>query len=362
MGGWLGVRYTVQTMAVAQKRERFTSEELAMVLSNYDLGIVEGVSEFARGHHGAAKVVIRSSRGKFLLKRRPKGKDDPDRVAFAHALQIHLAERNFPLPHLIGTREGNNSMLRIDESIYEMFEYVEGSPYDNGLVATYEAGKMLGLYHRLVHDYDPGWEPPRGLFHNSAAVIQMLRDLGPILAGTPAASGREAELQETLKSLRDAYREAASRANEAGVPQWQPQIVHCDWHPGNMLFDRGHVVAVLDFDAARIQPRIIDLANGTLQFSMIAGGRDLTDWEDRLDEPRAMRFLRGYDEMNVISRAEFDALPWLMQEALIAQAAGPIKRTTTFAGLEGFPFLKIVLRKVNWLAKNRAWTRLDAAE
>ena len=333
-------------------RETLGSEELARVLSHYDLGKVQKVTEFPRGHHGSAKVVIDSDRGRFLLKRRPTGKNDPYRVAFAHALQNFLAERNFALPHLIGTRGDNNSMLRIGEQIYELFEFIESEPYDKGLVASYEAGKMLGLYHRLVEDYQPRWDPPKGHYHNSPAVRRSFKSLAEKLARRlPDREDRQA-LVETLGALRDQYKAAARQVDDLGLPQWKPQIVHSDWHPGNMLFERGHVVAVIDFDAARIQPRVVDIANGTLQFSLVTGGRDLSRWDERTDELRAKRFLRGYDEMIVISKAELSAVPRLMQEALIAQAVFPILRTGTFAGFDGFEFLKIVLRKTRWLERN----------
>ena len=110
---------------MATKRETISSEELAIVLSHYDLGIVQEFKAFARGSHAAAKVVVRTDQGRFLIKRRPVGHDGPYRVAFSHALQQFLALKNFPLPHLIGTREDNNSMLKIDEAIYEVFEFID---------------------------------------------------------------------------------------------------------------------------------------------------------------------------------------------------------------------------------------------
>ncbi|MFQ5423465.1 MAG: phosphotransferase [Phycisphaerae bacterium] len=341
-------------------RETLTSEELARVLSNYDLGIIHSVRAFPRGHHGAAKVVIATNQGKFLLKRRPRGKSDPYRVAFAHALQKHLAGKNFPLPHLIGTRDHNNSMLKIGDAIYEMFEFIESEPYDAGLVAAYEAGKMLGLYHRLIENYQPEWDPPRGHYHDSPAVRRSFKPLGEKILESASTRGHEREVVETLQALRTAYKSAAATVNEIGMTAWESQIVHSDWHPGNMLFDKGHVVAVIDFDAARIQPRVSDIANGTLQFSLTTGGRDLNAWPDNTDDLRAKRFLRGYDEMIVISRAELAAVPHLMQEGLIAQAVFPILRTGAFAGLDGFGFLKVVLRKVQWLCDNAGRLMLDA--
>jgi len=335
-----------------QTREQFSAEELAIVLSNYDLGIVAGITEFPKGSHAAAKMVVTTTTGKYLLKRRPKGEVDPYRVAFAHSLQRFLASKNFPLPHLIGTRGENNSMLKWGNSIYEVFEFIEGQPYDGGLVATYEAGKVLGLYHRLVLDYQPTWDPPHGHYHDSKSVYVSLKPLGEALLRRSSAQGRRAELIEVLKRLRGAYAAAAQAANALGLPQWDTQIVHSDWHPGNMLFENGHVVAVIDYDAARIQPRVMDVANGCTQFSFVAGGRDLSTWEARTDHMRVRRFLRGYDEMNILTKAELRAIPFLMQEVLIAQAIPPIIRTGTFAGLDGFEFLKIVLRKVDWISEN----------
>ena len=115
------------------------------------------------------------------------------------------------------------------------------------------------------------------------------KSLAEKLAGRlPDREGRRA-LFETLGALRDQYKAAARQVDELGLPQWKPQIVHSDWHPGNMLFDRGHVVAVIDFDAARIQPRVVDIANGTLQFSLVTGGRDRVALLERKDEK-----LKGY--------------------------------------------------------------------
>jgi homoserine kinase type II len=211
---------------------------------------------------------------------------------------------------------------------------------------------MLGLYHRLVKDFHPEWDPPHGHYHNARHVLQSFQKMGERLISMPRIKGHESELIEVLRLLREAYKTAARIVDDLGISQWETQIVHSDWHPGNMLFEKGHVAAVIDFDAARIAPRVIDIANGTLQFSFTSGGRDLAAWEGRADDLRARRFLRGYDEMIVITHAELTAMPHLMQEAVIAQVVGPILRTGTFAGLDAFDFLRVVLRKVQWLQQN----------
>ncbi len=130
------------------------------------------------------------------------------------------------------------------------------------------------------------------------------------------------------------------------------QIVHSDWHPGNMLFRRSRVVAVIDYDAARIQQRIIDVANGALQFSIIGGGDDAAQWPNYLDKSRFKRFVRGYDAVNVLSKAELHVLSSLMIEALIAESVIPIAATGSFARMEGMGFLLMIERKVKWIQEH----------
>ena len=114
------------------------------------------------------------------------------------------------------------------------------------------------------------------------------------------------------------------------------------------------MVAVIDYDAARIQQRIIDVANGALQFSILGGGDDPARWPDGIDESRFKRFIRGYESVPncVISRAELRTVPFLMIEALIAEAAIPIAATGSFARMEGTDFLLMVERKVRWFQEH----------
>src|SRR5205823_13771374 len=95
-----------------------------------------------------------------------------------------------------------------------------------------------------------------------------------------------AELVPLLASLLESYDKAAQMVESLGLGRWPRQIVHADWHPGNMLYRDNHVVAVIDYDSARLLPRIIDIANGALQFSIIGGDDDIGKWPEYVDESR----------------------------------------------------------------------------
>jgi homoserine kinase type II len=337
---------TGQATAAAGQREKFTVEELAVVMSYFDIGVIESVVDFPRGSRKAPKLLIVSEQGKFLLKRRARGKDDPYKVAFCHSLQLFLASKQFPLPHLIGTRKDNNSMLQWRNTVYELFEYIPGQPYPQSLEATFDSGRILALYHKLLADFRSDWQPPSGSYHLAPSVQQGLRTIPATL------SSAERQLMPTLTFLLETYQYCADQAEALGLSGWPRQFCHADWHPGNMLFRDNRVVAVIDYDSARLLQRVIDIANGALQFSIIGGDEDVTKWPDYLDESRFKRFLRGYDEVMLLSDAEIKAVPWLMAEALIAEAVLPIATTGSFGRMEGMSFLQMVQRKVYWLTHN----------
>ena len=327
-------------------RENFTPAELACCLSHYDLGEITAIRDFIRGSRRSPKVVIDSSRGRFLFKRRARGLDELAKVNFTHEIQQHLTMRDFPLPELIPTKDAR-TVLVLEENVYEMFEFVTGSGYDGSPAATFDSGRTLAMYHSLLADFQAAHRPPSGSYHNADSIRQAVRNTVSSLplAGRPPAH----VVTGAAEWLHHSYVMCAEQADSAGLPNWPKQTVHGDWHPGNMLF-RGHAVAaVVDYDAARWQQRVIDLANGALQFSIIGGGNDPAAWPDEADVARLGQFVQGYASLCLVSERELDTIPYLMCEAMIAEAVLPIAATGSFGRFSGFSFLQMIDRKVKWI-------------
>ncbi|MEO1512117.1 MAG: phosphotransferase [Planctomycetota bacterium] len=321
---------------------RFATGELAMACSHYELGVISSVREFRRGSRRSPKVVLETSRGRVLIKRRSVGQDTAQHVAFSHAVQERLRERSFPLARLIRSREGRAS-LTIEGQVYEVFEFINGARYDRSEGQTADAGRTLAYFHRLLAGYAPPGRSGDGSFHANVMVPQVLH-------GMAGSLGRP-ELGPVCERLASVYERASARSREFGVASWPRQVVHCDFHPGNLVFGGGMVRALVDFDASRVGPRVLDIANGALQFSVTRSGLDPSEWPVELDEGRLGAFLRAYDAVEgcILSQAELRALPWLMIEALIAEAAMPIAATGRFGSIDGASFLEMVERKTSWL-------------
>jgi len=341
-----------------------SSKELAEVLSHYDVGIIHQVQPLSAGNKRAPKMVIISERGKFLLKRRPKGKDDLYRVAFSHAVQTHLSKKGFPVTILVATCDENNTILQLNNHIYEFFRFVTGVRYDGSVEATMDAGRQLANFHRYLRDFACQWEPLRGSFHDSTTVRRYLKTIGTNNSGLDSGdlvshlvqektSSSKRKLRKTVEALMDLYNNSTVKVNELGFDGWAEQVVHGDWHPGNMLFSNRKLSAVLDFDSVKIAPAVTDLANGMLQFSIVGDRPNPADWPAYLDQAKLVQFLSGYREGNELNENEFDSLLDLMIETIIAEAVLPVATTGFFGNLSGYDFLNMIRRKADWINDNR---------
>lgn len=341
----------------------FSSKELAQVLSHYDLGVIHQVKPLSAGDKRAPKMVIISERGKFLLKRRPKGKDDLYRVAFSHAVQAHLAKKDFPVTSLVPTSDENNTILQLNNHIYEFFKFVTGVRYDGSLEATTDAGRQLARFHQYLKDFACQWNPLRGSFHDSTTVRRHLKTIGmdilsaanqeilPMIEQDSTVSKKK--LKKTIEALMSLYNNSTVHVNQFGFDSWDEQVVHGDWHPGNMLFSERKLSAVLDFDSVKIAPTVTDLANGMLQFSIVGNRPNPADWPAYLDQAKLVQFLNGYCDIIQLDADELNSLLDLMIETIVAEAVLPVATTGFFGNLSGADFLNMIRRKAEWIDKNR---------
>ena len=77
-------------------------------------------------------------------------------------------------------------------SIYELFEYIPGQGYPQTLEATFESGRVLSLYHKLLQDFKSEWQPTGG---TKTMVHVMLAggkyDLDPLKTGQDVGALKE---------------------------------------------------------------------------------------------------------------------------------------------------------------------------
>jgi Ser/Thr protein kinase RdoA (MazF antagonist) len=347
-------------------RATFEPSELRAVLDAFPITSVREIREFEAGSRQSPKVRVVASEGEFLLKRRTARTELVARAVFNHRLQLHLEAAGVPVARLVGTARNNRSMLQIDDRIYELFEWVHGRRMVKAAPEVRNAARVLGLIHRECVGLSVAGAPSLSGFHAAESVDTAFgRAEKAIVASDPDVDRTSVRrLLTGLRSRRDA---AVVAVNAAGWSDAPTQPIHGDWHPGNVLFtperptrrQPGVVRAVIDFDSSRVEPRLVDVANGLLHFAMRSdSNRSPAEWPPSLSSERIRAFLHGWVETaGSMLRHEAGMLAPLMVEGLIAESIVPIARTGMFARVPGGPFLDMVRRKVGWIDEHSGTLR-----
>jgi len=325
------------------------TEDLDRALSYYDIGQFDRAESLKAGNSHAPKRIIHTDHGRFLLKRRAKGKDDAYHVAFAHAVQLHLEKKGYPVPGIVTTAKQHDTALSLDGFVYELFHFISGQRYDGSIDEVADTGRKLAMFHQYLTDFASSLKPIRRTFHDSPSVRRHLK----ILGSQPGSRHHDKNMRQIAHELTVHYNHASTRINQLGFDSWEKKIVHGDWHPGNMLFSSQKVVAVFDFDSVKVAPSVTDLANATLQFSIISGDPTPAKWPDRLDLDKFANFVAGYKDVASLTEDMLQSLLDEMIETMIAEAVLPIATTGFFGHLSGLEFLEMIRRKCNWIDKNR---------
>jgi Ser/Thr protein kinase RdoA (MazF antagonist) len=350
----------------AGDRATFEPSELRTVLEAFPVTLVREIREFPAGSRQAPKVRVVASEGEFLLKRRVARTELVARAIFNHRLLLHLEAAGVPVARLVGTVRGNRSMLLMGDRVYELFEWVDGRRMVKAAPEVRHAARVLGRIHREGTGLSVDDPPLLAGYHASETVETAFARLEKAIVTADPDVDRSA-LRVTLTDLRRRRDDALEAVENAGWRTAPVQPIHGDWHPGNVLFTPerptqrhpGVVRAVIDFDSSRLEPRLVDVANGLLHFAMRSDGtRSPAEWPPSLSGDRIRAFLAGWLETaGPILPHEPAMLAPLMIEGLVAESVVPIARNGTFARVPGGPFLEMVRRKAIWIERNAAALR-----
>lgn len=321
---------------------------LSDLLTNYDIGNIQSIEPFEGGRRRASKWKIQSTDGTWLLKRRRAARRRLARARLAHAVQAELRKTNYPLATLQPIRHDGKTLLVIEGHLYELFHWVEGARCNGSTAAITDAGIRLADLHGLRGSFPEVTEVPVGGFHDADRVRQHLKKLDH-----QDIDGDKIQWRSCIDTLMLQYNRSSIEVNQYGFDHWPSSINHGDWHPGNLLFQGDQVTAVLDFDTIQIVPTVADIANGLLQFSLVASDPRPAHWPAQCDHRRLLHFWDGYCRTNPLAPNQISSLPDLMVETLIAEAVLPIAATGVFDQPHGMDFLLMIQRKVNWLIAHR---------
>ena len=265
-----------------------TDEELAGFLAAYDVGAALSFKGIAEGVENS-NFMLETSAGRFILtvyERRVNGDDLP----FFLGLMDWLAARGYPSAAPVPARDGA-TLGRLRGKPAALVAFLPGLSVRRPTAShCREAGEGLGWLHEAAEGFSgrrtntlgqPTWAP---LF---APLTDAADRLKPGLARTIASD---------LDHLASAW------------PKTLPEgIVHADYFPDNVFFERGRFAGTIDFYFACRDALAYDLA--------VALNAWCFDVDGGFNVIAAGAFIEGYQRRRRLSDVERAALPVLSHGA-----------------------------------------------
>jgi len=216
-------------------------------------------------HTNGNKAVLRVSK-----------RDVAETIDFETKLLRHFFEHKAPVAELLPTRNGNLWEM-IDRVVVVAFCFVPGTTVLIGNNAkpnaryAYSAGKALGQLHTVGLSFTCDDSKRRTIFTEYERALLHRDSIVKLEGGS-----------EFLTAIESYLKWARQYQGDIG-------IIHNDFIPDNILFDKFSVSAVVDFDWSCRGPLIKDLGIALAEWSLPDGLEH--HWEEIL-----MSFLDGYNK------------------------------------------------------------------
>ncbi len=307
-----------------------TERELEDVLAEYDLGSLAESEKNTRGFVNTAFAIttLRSGVRRRYFVRKYRAGIREEELRFEHSLIEHLsADGRCPVARLHKTLAGSTYLRRVhgqgetDEAFYAIFDLLPGEDRytwvgprctDSELKSS---ASTLAQFHQAVAGFTPSGrmvEPK---------IIDLLPMIGEFWSTCPARSKGNAfdalilRAQGLVMSSINSVRVRLSEPEASRMPQI---VIHCDFHPGNLMFEGERVSGLFDFNWSKMDWRALDVALALWYFC--ASWEASEDGRLRLD--KAAMFLDAYQRSmsegtgaSKLDSRELAYLPDLIQAA-----------------------------------------------
>lgn len=354
--------------------EADAAAQLEEILSNhYEIGELVDYEQLHLGYVNVSYIietVINGERNRYFLRRYKEGIREEE-VEFEHSVINHLIKRNFNLvAGVINTRDRKTFVKQFERGegvFYAIFDFLPGEDrytWVNPACSDEElknAAAVLAQFHDAVFDLKP-----EGRRYEPKIV-----DLLPTVAGNAERCAKKAGetvfdtcLLENLGLILETIERTLRAIREKEYEELVQQVIHCDYHPGNLKFQNSEITGLFDFDWSKIDARCFDVALAITYFC--------TAWEGEgdgdLELNKAAVFLDAYQStlgatpgVGPLSDIELKYLPHMINASNIYVLNWTIE---DFYGKEVDPheysiYLRHSTHIMRWLENKGNWDRLE---
>jgi len=261
--------------------------EVKEILTHFDVGKLITIEPNQRGFCNTSFNIVTEKDGQKEKRffRKYKQSIQEEELLFEHSLIEHLVlHRDLPVARLSQTKDGRTYTKRRGSkdyplnNFYALFDFLPGEDrytWVNPHCTHSELkniARIFALFHSAVSDFQPKakrFEPK---------ILELLSNLNNEIEQNPGKS-KNTIFDETLRRSQNAIQvniqTILHKLHEAEALQMPQTVIHCDFHPGNLRFQRDSVSGLFDFDWSKVDFRCFDVGLALWYF--------FTEWEGSQD-------------------------------------------------------------------------------
>ncbi len=284
---------------------------ISRLTSAYGLSLIKPTKKVETNGRSHNWLLITNHGKKILKKYKPSV--ESEQILQEHSILSQLALTDFPAPHLNKSLNGETLMESAD-SRFALFDYLDGYfQYHEQMYFPSQANRFLELaaialasLHETLRDFTPVGKNPNGFSSKEGTRWHDLRwYLDLVEVNKQQTHNRlKAKQPHGLNVIYSRKRWIENRLIVLdGVLKDAPLdrvIIHGDYGPYNLLFKNGRPVVIIDFELARLDWRLTDLAASMNTFARNRLG---------FQEKKMRHFLRAYQSASKVGAEQLDYLP-----------------------------------------------------
>ncbi len=275
---------------------KLTSIEAKKISEDYNLGAVKSLKIIPGGCVNY-NFLLKTETGFYILRGLGrKDKKTEKRLGIEFKLINHLQKKNYPygIPIPIKNSKGKyiSSINGERVWIYKKLPGVHSNRFTN--IQLKQVAKAVATYHRYVKDF-----PIKGKLMGKT--YSQLKKRYSQMSKIKPKNKVDKMMLEALPMFQEILKKYY-KINFSKNSLWN----HRDIHRHNVLFKKGEISGIIDFECIDYGPRINDLAHIT-KTSLFENGQNLS-------KERFNLFLREYEKINPLTKQERKLiLPWLIK-------------------------------------------------
>jgi len=343
-------------IAARTRPSQIEEGEIRNVLSTYDLGELEGYSQPAIGSTRCQNLILKTSKGKKAFKRY-KFSLSFEAIIYEHSVLRHLTTAGFAAPRLVLNRNGE-TCTELDGKYYAITDFIAGFKYTDFFISKRkkkefieEAARTLACYHQLMDGFIPEgkktdgfmpdgqrrWQECDWYLQKFAKYESLLKDREP--------NGTELEhfFLRNIDRIRQGLVDLGLKLEENG--RFLPKLViHGDYGPYNLLFDKEQLVAVLDFECTHLDWRAGEVISAIYRFAGTKNG---------IDCEQAKTFLSAYQSHCTLAADEIALMPDIFRFSRLRSLTICLRDYFDLAAPSRLYDARHMVWWVDWMKKNR---------